>query len=240
MDNDIQQDNFRPVSSKTANPPGNRQAAKRFLKILLLLLILVLVGDGVYWWQHSKVNSLSSSKATLSSEVKADNQKITSLNSKIVSSLNSKTTSSAACDNSQIKLSDTSSPGAAGNEGAALVFTNDSTSSCTLFGYPLIQYEDKNGDMVSNVVEELTGGMIFLATNPVSITLAPNQQASAGLNWTEGGANPSSAATTEVYLPGSSSPLNIKSALGPSTANTGDPFYIDVTAFQSGSSPKVN
>jgi len=242
MDNNINQNNSQPVNNDPIKPRNNKKGISAFLKAFLLLIILILVAGGVYWWQHSRVNTLTSSKSSLNSEVSADNQKIASLNSKLETSKTSTTTttsSSSACTNSQIKLTESVSPGAAGNEAEALIFTNDSTSSCTLYGYPLIQYLDISGNLVANMVEELTGGMIFPTVNPVSITLASNQQASVGLNWTEGGANQSTATTTEVYLPGSSTPLTISRAIGPSTANTGDSFDINVTAFQSGSSPKL-
>ncbi len=244
-----------PVNNIPTQPtPYPRQPKSRGLGIahytifgVIGLAILILLVGGVYEWQHKRVDNLNQQVATTDSQLQFTKDEVNSLQAEIIkdktSSSSSTTTLSQSltlCTTSDLKLTADQSSGAAGNDGTAIIFTNISKQSCTLYGYPTVQYYDASGTVVSNVVEELEGGMIFANPSPSTVTLTPNHTASVGLSYTEGGANSSNATKIAIFLPGQSTAMPLDEAYGPSTANTGDPFYISVTSFQSGSVPAKN
>lgn len=241
MDNQLKAPpTYTSVPRENIAPPKSSHSLSHHIWFSLIsLILLVLVTAGIYEWQHHKVKGLETQVTSLNAEV----NKLNAENSKSSTTKTSASTtnsSSSTCSANNMTASATQSPGAAGNEGTSIILTNTSAQSCTLYGYPTVEYIDSSGNIISNVVEELTGSMIFANPSPSSVTIAPGKTASFGIGYTEGGSHSSNAASMDVYLPGQSTAIKLDKAYGPSTANTGDPYDVDVTAIQLGSSPQVN
>ena len=237
----------QPIDNPLPHAPQVSLHQKRHLnsltKFVLFIIIIVLCSGGIYYWQHKKVNNLDQHISNLNSQVSKLNVLDSKLSAQIKNETTTNTTSESvnACSTNDMSLTINPTSGAAGNEGAAVVLTNTSKQTCTLYGYPIVQYYDASGTLVTNVNELLEGGMIFgNPPQPTVITLAPNQTASSGLSYTEGGSNSSSAVAMKVFLPGQSTGLSFNKAFGHSTANTEEPFNISVTSLQLGTSPKTN
>jgi outer membrane murein-binding lipoprotein Lpp len=244
-------DNQGTTTNSPTTPPMNEHrptdmskssssAGHHLLFSFIALIILAAAVAGVYAWQHKKVNNLSSQVSGLNAQVSKLNAENSALSASKASESKSTATTTTACSATDLTPTTSESPGAAGNEGTAIILTNTSSASCTLYGYPTVQYFSSSNSLVSNVIEQLSDSMIFANPSPVTVTIAPGKTASFGLGYTVGGANPSNAATMQFTLPGQSTAIKLSKAYGPSTANTGDPYYIDVTAIQAGSSPQTN
>lgn len=86
------------------------------------------------------------------------------------------------CSAAQLQVAGGPLPGgsAAGHTGVLLTFTNHSTATCTLFGYPGVAGVNSSGSQIAQATRTLNG---YLAgcrcTTPQTVTLAPGAVASA-------------------------------------------------------------
>jgi hypothetical protein len=90
----------------------------------------------------------------------------------------------SACANGQLSVHYVSAGAAAGHTGYILTFTNTSSSSCTVQGYPgagVTDHFDKV--VVLNATRSLGGYMGGGYSSPATITLAPGAVASTVLEW---------------------------------------------------------
>jgi len=81
---------------------------------------------------------------------------------------------STGCTNAQISVTATNPPGgaAAGHDGVVLLFTNNSTSTCTLTGYPGVAGLDASEHQVAQAARTLEGYLAGCACNtPPELTL---------------------------------------------------------------------
>jgi Protein of unknown function (DUF4232) len=110
----------------------------------------------------------------------------------------------SGCTNAQIAVTWTSPPGggAAGHDGVVLLFTNHSSTSCTLTGYPGVAGLDAAGHTVANAARTL-GGMIGFCncTTPPVLTLPPGDVVSAVVEGTAGGPGPCTAFPSMLVTP---------------------------------------
>jgi hypothetical protein len=94
----------------------------------------------------------------------------------------------AACIGSQITVGVGSGGGATGHEEVALLFTNISGTSCTLYGYPGVAGLDAAGHQAVQATRTLrgfTGGAAPSAPAPSTITVPAHGRVSARLEWTD-------------------------------------------------------
>lgn len=105
------------------------------------------------------------------------------------------------CTAGQLRVNVASGDNAAGHIGLLVVFTNTSTRSCTIFGYPGVSFVTRHGDQVNDPAQRVR-------RTPSLVTLAPNGRAHASLllvNVNNYAGNPSCQATltagVRVYPP---------------------------------------
>ncbi len=113
----------------------------------------------------------------------------------------STTTGTPNCSGSQLTVTSTGGNGGAGHIGVVLLFTNSSTTTCLLSGYPGVAALDSSGHQAAQAVRTLggyLGGLPSSATPPV-VTLAAGQVASAVV---EGSDVPVGSATSCPTYPG--------------------------------------
>ena len=81
--------------------------------------------------------------------------------------------------------------GAGGNDGAVLTLTNQSSRTCTVFGYVGLRLVDANRRFLPTTVQR-RGSMFFRDHGPKSISLTPGQSAQAGIGYGDnyGGTEP--------------------------------------------------
>ncbi|WP_042420893.1 DUF4232 domain-containing protein [Streptacidiphilus anmyonensis] len=94
----------------------------------------------------------------------------------------------AACTGSQVTVGVGTGGAATGHLEVALLFTNVSGKSCTLYGYPGVAGLDSGGHQVVQATRTLrgfTGGLAQGATAPSTITVPANGRVSAMLEWTD-------------------------------------------------------
>ncbi len=102
----------------------------------------------------------------------------------------------SACADGQIMVSAGTSGAGLGHEGQVLLFTNVSSSPCTLTGYPGVAGLDAQGAQVVQAVRTpmgYLGGLLTGSTTPPTVVLAPAAVASA---LAEGTDNPTNGATS--------------------------------------------
>lgn len=94
-----------------------------------------------------------------------------------------------SCGNDQLAIALGGAGGGLGHEGQALLITNVSSATCTLFGYPGVAGLDDAGQQVIQAVRTLSGYLGGLWNSPEgpppTVTLAPQQTASALVEWTD-------------------------------------------------------
>ena len=111
----------------------------------------------------------------------------------------------SACTNGQLKVGIKSAGVASGNEGDILVFTNTSSQTCTLQGYPgaAIMHGSATVLNATRALNGFIGDERQLSSAPV-VTLAPGGTASAMLEWVVDNGEPcgpSGTGTLEVTPP---------------------------------------
>ncbi len=113
-------------------------------------------------------------------------------------------TALAGCTNAQISVSWAPPPGggAASHNGIVLLFTNISSASCTLTGYPGVAGLDASGNQVAQATRTLTGMIGFCnCTTPPVLTLPPGDVVSAVVEGTAGGPGPCLAFAAMLVTP---------------------------------------
>ncbi len=97
-----------------------------------------------------------------------------------------------------------------------LGLTNDSTASCTLYGYPGVSFvTGPGGSQIGAAATRATSAYVFQAQPPQTVTLGPGQTAQAGLQLVTYGDFPASecgvvtAHWLRVYPPDQTAPLYI-------------------------------
>ncbi len=93
---------------------------------------------------------------------------------------------SSRCHTSELTASLEIEMSAMGSGGAVLTLTNQSSRTCTLYGYVGLQLVDANRRFLPTSVERI-GSMLFRDHGPTSISLALGQSAQAGIGY---GADP--------------------------------------------------
>jgi hypothetical protein len=97
-------------------------------------------------------------------------------------------TSSALCAGPSVGVSGKMASAAAGHQGIVLLFINNGSTSCVLYGYPGAAGLNASGAQVAQAQRTLTGMMGGLAPGVTAlprITLAPGQSASAVVEGTD-------------------------------------------------------
>ncbi|MFI5777223.1 DUF4232 domain-containing protein [Nocardia sp. NPDC051570] len=89
------------------------------------------------------------------------------------------TTGPTSCATGQLSVTQQDQGVGAGQRYAALIFTNTSTTPCTLTGYPGVSYVADSGDQSGNPADRASGPI-------TTVTLIPGAQASALLHDTNG------------------------------------------------------
>jgi hypothetical protein len=105
------------------------------------------------------------------------------------------------CQLTQLKVAPGTSGGAAGSVGQTITFTNISTTTCTMNGYPGVAALNAQGQQVIQAARRPTGmlGGLQNSADPIPVvTLAPGQVASAEVERSE---DPVGTATSCVYYP---------------------------------------
>lgn len=226
-------------AQSTNHQAGEIKHAHKFIFGYVLLIFFAAIAGGIYTWQHNKVETLNKQTDSLNSQVKNLNKQVSSLKQSNTTLSNTSSQNKVNnCVPSQLKIASTNPNGAAGTDSVIVVLTNTSSDSCTLYGYPIIQYKTASNSFVPNISEQLQSSMAFANPPPTLITLNHNQSASFGLTFTTVGEINPNTSTTLIYLPGNSTALVVNKALGPSIANSGQPFDILVTSIQNGSTPQ--
>jgi hypothetical protein len=82
--------------------------------------------------------------------------------------------SGGRCTAGQLHVNVASGDNAAGHIGLLVVFTNTSTRSCTMYGYPGVSFVTGHGDQVNDAAQRA-------GRTPSLVTLAPNGKAHASL-----------------------------------------------------------
>lgn len=95
----------------------------------------------------------------------------------------------APCAGADLSVTRTAWVGTAGHGGFALLFRNDSTTACTLTGYPGVAALTATGRQAAQATRTLhgyqQGGLPPGVSMPPTVALAPGQSAAAGLEWIE-------------------------------------------------------
>jgi Protein of unknown function (DUF4232) len=105
------------------------------------------------------------------------------------------------CHNAQISVSGAGGGSGLGHQDQVILFTNQSSSTCVLSGYPGVAGLNAQGDQAVQAQRTLGGYMGGLppgATIPPNVSLAPGQTASAKVEGTD---NPVGSATSCPYYP---------------------------------------
>jgi|GEM_PF-1774838 hypothetical protein len=88
-------------------------------------------------------------------------------------------TNSTRCETSQLSVRRVSQDGGVGNVGLTYAFTNNSSSPCTLYGYPGLALLDAKDQPLEGVKVLRSKGTYFSSKQPrQEVTLAPGKQAS--------------------------------------------------------------
>lgn len=91
-------------------------------------------------------------------------------------------TGTPLCTGSAVGVSGQAASAAAGHQGVVLLFVNNGSASCLLYGYPGVAGLDASGAQAVQATRTPTGMMGGLApgvTTPPKVTLSPRQKASA-------------------------------------------------------------
>jgi len=118
----------------------------------------------------------------------------------------------ATCSRSQLGVRANGQMGAAGTIYGAWVFTNVSTTACTLNGYPDLQLYGRTGRPIRTVVKR------NLPPRPSSVTLTPGGSATFFSSYSDVASGPTPCAMSEVVqitAPNVSAPLFIPAELAP-------------------------
>ena len=97
------------------------------------------------------------------------------------------------CTGIQIKVTAVDPPGggAAGHRGVVLLFTNLSTTTCTMTGYPGVDGLGSGGNHIASATRTLSGMIGFCGcTTPPTVTLAPGTTVSAVTEGVADGSGP--------------------------------------------------
>ena len=144
------------------------------------------------------------------------------------------------CATSALRASLGPSNGAAGSGFVPVRFTNTSSTSCTLFGYPGVSLVvSPGGSQVGNAADRRQADPSLHAH---TVTLGPGQVAHAVLQINDYGAypksrcRPASAPYLRVYPPGQTAPLYIRERYEVNCAST-SVTLLHVSPVQPGSSP---
>lgn len=106
-----------------------------------------------------------------------------------------------ACTTDELSITLGQGQGAAGTFYSPIIFTNDGSSTCTLFGYPGVSFTDSHHSQIGPAAQRETGPK-------KKVSLPPGQQASALLrrpdagNYSAGSCNQKGARFLKVYPPG--------------------------------------
>ena len=122
------------------------------------------------------------------------------------------------CQSSQLSAHPAFAGVGTGNVGQVVTFTNTSSSTCTLYGYPGLQMLDGSGRPIPTQVHR--GQSYAVPQLPVRlVTLRPGAPASFEAGYEDGtgfsGVRCPSATTVEITPPGAYRPITIKWALNP-------------------------
>lgn len=223
--------------------PVKRIAPKKghlnsIVKFILFIVIVALCSGGVYYWQHQKYTTLNTKVSNLNQQVsdlnvqlQASKTQVMSLQTELTKNAND---SVATCSLADLTVTGKAElGGAAGNDYDTLVFTNISSKPCTLDGYPTITMLNSSHTSL-DIPTSHGGGMILEDPGTNLIGLNPGGTAVSGISVTEGGQVCYTPAYLQVSLPDSANSytLTAGSAYDLCTSYT-------VTAFQSGSNPKI-
>jgi hypothetical protein len=121
------------------------------------------------------------------------------------------------CQSSQLGLVAAGSQGTAGHLGIQYKFTNTSTQTCTLSGYPNGQLLDANRSPVATHVTDATQGPLFNQQTVQTVTLAPNGNAYFVINWSDVPDSSAPGCSQAIYLlitpPGASKTFTVPSSI---------------------------
>jgi len=87
------------------------------------------------------------------------------------------------CQSEELAIAPGSGNGAAGTAFSPIIFTNDSTNTCWLKGYPDVTLSNSPKDVDSNAAHVKTG--VYANPKPRLIILRPSQVASIGISYTD-------------------------------------------------------
>lgn len=127
-------------------------------------------------------------------------------------SLGGPSSAASTCQATQLGLFKDGSNGAAGHIGQQYHFTNTSTQSCTLDGYPNAQLLDANRAPMTTHVTQSTHGYLYTGENPQTVTLTPGGSAHFVVEWSDvptAGSSCARASYVKVTPPGASTALTI-------------------------------
>jgi hypothetical protein len=140
------------------------------------------------------------SSSSSSSTTPAPTTTVTVTSSAPATSASASPSAAAACATSALKITQSAPNGAAGHFYVTLVFTNTSSSPCTLYGYP--------GVSLLTAAQKQIGLAAKRSGKPFKlVTLAPGATGSAlldivdALNFTPGDCSPAKAAYLRIYPP---------------------------------------
>jgi hypothetical protein len=114
----------------------------------------------------------------------------------------------AGCTTAQLKARLGGSQGAAGSVYATIDFTNTSSASCTIYGYPGVSLDNSGGQIGAAATRDPSH-------KPVLVTLAPGATANATVrvtdaqNYPPGTCSPDSAGFLKIYPPNQTVALDV-------------------------------
>ena len=172
--------------------------------LAIVLALLVGLGIGLLWHNRTVAPaSPSSSPVATATPVASPVANASATTAPVAPAI-------TACKSSGLKVAIANSQGAAGSTYFDLVFTNTSTSSCTLYGYPGLSFIDGSGNQLGAAATRNT------TVAPNTVTLAPSvaahtvvQLGNAG-NYDPGTCS-AAATSLKVFPPGETAALIVPS-----------------------------
>lgn len=167
-------------SSSIVTPPVKIKSAHKFIYGYVGLIILVAAVVGVYVWQHNKVTSLNDQVIALNSELGAQQQKVTSLQTQLTKADAANSSAPAILGLSVVKATryTPSATGSAANSGVAVdVSLTNSTDKAVSIVTSNFKLEDanKNNYVATNFPTQTTDSSLPSGyTLLIDQSLAPN------------------------------------------------------------------
>lgn len=187
------------MKNRINTPSISNQSGFSPLELVIIILVVLAVGfTGWFVYIHEEHNKTSSLATTTTKKVATSqtSTKSTQAETTITTSPNITATSTSTCSASDLSIALGQLTGAGGSEGQNIILTNSSNTNCTTEGYPTVVLTDSNGNTLG---QQATPD----GSSPAKVTLAPNQQAFATVQYPipgAGGGDPSLCSANSNYL----------------------------------------